>query len=122
MFVYLTETSMKLEGSMKDIPSSQFFSLNTNPTEQEFSPGSFFDFFGELFQQEMAPFFSGLNRTTPFRPSQWAPPLREPECAFCHSKTEDLKRCFGCRKVFYCGKQCQKQHWKEHKPHCQKDS
>lgn len=120
MFVYLTEA---LNGSLKDLPSSPFFSPNTNPTEQEFSPNSFFDFFGDLFQQElMASFFSGLNRTTPFGPRQWAPPLREPECAFCHSKTEDLKRCFGCKKVFYCGKQCQKQHWKEHKPHCQNDS
>lgn len=26
--------------------------------------------------------------------------------------------CSGCRTARYCGKQCQKQHWKQHKPFC----
>ena len=29
-------------------------------------------------------------------PPQCAPPLRDPECAFCHSKTGTLKRCLSC--------------------------
>ena len=40
------------------------------------------------------------------------------ECAFCHSKSGTLKRCLGCKKVFYCGKACQKEHWKKHKTEC----
>jgi len=52
-------------------------------------------------------------------PPQCAPPLRHPECAFCHSKTGTLKRCLSCKEVFYCNKKCQKRHWKEHKPDCQ---
>ena len=93
----------------------------SSPTGQEFSIDSVAEFVGNLLRQEMAP-FSGLDRTTPFCPRQWDPSLKEPECAFCHSKAKDLKRCFGCKKVFYCGKQCQTQHWKEHRPDCQNDS
>lgn len=29
------------------------------------------------------------------------------------------KKCNGCQKVYYCNKECQKEHWKKHKPHCQ---
>ena len=93
----------------------------SSPTLQEFSLDTLLEFAVGNLLQEMAP-FSGLDRTIPFFPRQLVPPLKEPQCAFCHSKTEDLKRCFGCKKVFYCGKQCQKRHWKEHKPHCQNDS
>jgi len=52
-------------------------------------------------------------------PPQYAPPLRDPECAFCHSKTGTLKRCLGCKEVSYCNTKCQKRHWKKHKPDCQ---
>ena len=40
------------------------------------------------------------------------------ECAFCHSKSGTLKRCLGCKNVLYCGKTCQKEHWKKHKTEC----
>ena len=40
------------------------------------------------------------------------------ECAFCHSKSGTLKRYLGCKKVLYCGKTCQKEHWKKHKTEC----
>ena len=40
-------------------------------------------------------------------------------CAVCQ-KAADLK-CKACttRKVFYCRKECQKKHWKEHKYECE---
>lgn len=37
-------------------------------------------------------------------------------CAEC-KQPADLK-CSGCRLVSYCGKEHQKQHWKEHKTAC----
>ena len=51
-------------------------------------------------------------------PFQGSASHRDQECAFCHSKRETLKRCLGCKKVFYCGKMCQKKHWKKHKTDC----
>ena len=32
-----------------------------------------------------------------------------------------VKRCAGCQYIGYCGKQCQKAHWKTHRPKCHKD-
>ena len=29
-----------------------------------------------------------------------------------------LKKCNGCKKVYYCGGECQKAHWKVHKSVC----
>jgi len=40
-------------------------------------------------------------------------------CAVCHS-TSPLQICTGCRGVFYCSKEHQKQNWKTHKPICLK--
>jgi hypothetical protein len=54
------------------------------------------------------------------------------ECASCYRPHGDhnnehnehnehkLSRCSGCRCVFYCGKECQKEHWKEHKEMCKR--
>ena len=37
-----------------------------------------------------------------------------------HCGTADAKlRCGGCRRAWYCGKACQKKHWKHHKAACQ---
>lgn len=34
------------------------------------------------------------------------------------SNGADLSTCAGCKKVRYCSKDCQKQHWKDHKLYC----
>ena len=43
-------------------------------------------------------------------------------CANCNSKSNtELSRCAGCKKTYYCSKECQKEHWKkEHKIQCKK--
>lgn len=38
-------------------------------------------------------------------------------CAQC-GKSEPTKRCQQCQQAAYCGKDCQKQHWKAHKKEC----
>ncbi|KAG7091274.1 hypothetical protein E1B28_010323 [Marasmius oreades] len=37
-------------------------------------------------------------------------------CIVCGNKT--ISKCSGCLSVEYCGRDCQKLHWKEHKPMC----
>ncbi|XP_064406286.1 uncharacterized protein LOC135351251 [Halichondria panicea] len=39
-------------------------------------------------------------------------------CAYCEKKPTKPQRCARCQKVFYCGHECQRSHWKEHKPIC----
>jgi TPR repeat protein len=34
----------------------------------------------------------------------------------------DLSLCNGCQCIYYCNRECQKAHWKEHKPTCQRIS
>ncbi|CAI2185996.1 2001_t:CDS:2 [Funneliformis geosporum] len=41
-------------------------------------------------------------------------------CAQCGKANEDNKRCGRCRKVVYCGTDCQRSHYKEHKALCRK--
>jgi hypothetical protein len=44
------------------------------------------------------------------------------KCFHCESREKSkLKRCFGCKCVFYCSKKCQKQDWKFHKSECIQD-
>jgi hypothetical protein len=46
----------------------------------------------------------------------------EDACASCGMKDgggdDTLKRCVGCKKALYCGKECQKTDWKNHKGMC----
>merc|ERR1711964_404288 len=50
---------------------------------------------------------------------------REPQhdtigtCAGCN-KSNGVWFCKGCNAVMYCSRECQKSHWKTHKPHCKK--
>jgi hypothetical protein len=41
-------------------------------------------------------------------------------CAVCAKTSEDTKlmKCSRCNVVFYCSKECQKSHWRAHKPDC----
>ena len=40
-------------------------------------------------------------------------------CASCSLEKTNLLKCSRCKSVFYCSKECQKLHWKAHKPICQ---
>eukprot|EP01084_Bolivina_argentea_P205930 351699_1 len=39
------------------------------------------------------------------------------KCEYC-SKSHILKRCSGCKKVYYCNQDCQSSHWNKHKNLC----
>lgn len=55
---------------------------------------------------------------TPNEPSQTIPRGKLfQQCAGC-DKVAYFKKCSGCKKVHYCSRECQKAHWKTHKPHC----
>ena len=41
-------------------------------------------------------------------------------CSNCKMPSKDLKKCANCGQVRYCSRECQKKHWKEHKPSCLK--
>ena len=39
-------------------------------------------------------------------------------CSCCGSQSSELKKCSSCGQVQYCSRECQRKHWKEHKPNC----
>lgn len=39
-------------------------------------------------------------------------------CNFCLKESSDLKTCSKCESAKYCGIECQKQHWPEHRQDC----
>jgi len=41
-------------------------------------------------------------------------------CHVCGKETIRLSSCARCESVYYCGVECQKKHWPEHKQHCKK--
>jgi hypothetical protein len=45
-------------------------------------------------------------------------PVVPAECAYCRVVTPSLKACTKCRMVKYCGEQCQKLHWADHRSLC----
>ena len=40
------------------------------------------------------------------------------QCSKCGKTDGELKRCAQCKLTYYCGQDCQKQHWPEHKQIC----
>ena len=46
------------------------------------------------------------------------PTGHEAYCANCGAEAE--MRCVGCRRTHYCNRQCQKNHWRQHKKTCQR--
>lgn len=88
----------------------------SNPTEQQRELGR-----GYRRQLEAA---GGNHRktndngeTVRFNPLTNATTVRS--CAVCGSMN-DPKPCGGCRGLYYCGKECQLQHWPEHKQRCRR--
>ena len=44
-------------------------------------------------------------------------------CAYCHKgNITNLKLCSKCKKILYCGKECQKSHYSVHKSECKSSS
>ena len=45
---------------------------------------------------------------------------RSISCAACGlvDSGDNMRRCSQCKSVSYCGKECQRQHWRKHKPFC----
>ena len=39
-------------------------------------------------------------------------------CSACDMESDALKKCRNCKCVWYCDKECQNKHWKEHKKEC----
>ncbi|KAL4451946.1 hypothetical protein ABPG75_007608 [Micractinium tetrahymenae] len=39
-------------------------------------------------------------------------------CAGCKQLAIGLRRCARCKGIWYCGPECQRQHWPEHRQHC----
>jgi hypothetical protein len=56
--------------------------------------------------------FEGMSNTRTVKPHKL---FQNCECCG-HRGT--LKKCGSCKKVYYCGAECQKSHWKTHKPNC----
>jgi hypothetical protein len=40
-------------------------------------------------------------------------------CSSCSKELEQVLQCSLCKNATYCSKECQKAHWKDHKPRCQ---
>lgn len=43
------------------------------------------------------------------------------KCSSCGLLTKHARGCSACKVVYYCGKNCQKMHWKRHKHYCGKN-
>ncbi len=72
--------------------------------------------FGEVTERSYAACDCGLERE-----AEDVTVRRMPTCASCDATLHDealRKRCGACRRVYYCGRDCQKAHWRTHKADC----
>jgi hypothetical protein len=67
-------------------------------------------------QQTEAEARSNARKTLQAREAAAMPKLPQARCALCGEAAS--KRCSACGVPAYCGPDCQKQHWKSHKPAC----
>ena len=58
------------------------------------------------------------SEISPSSPSSAHPSSPLQTCGYCHKSSTHLKKCLRCLSVLYCSKECQKQHWREHKVLC----
>ncbi|GAQ93087.1 hypothetical protein KFL_012910010, partial [Klebsormidium nitens] len=69
--------------------------------------------FSESFRQDLDPFL----RQSSVGPNMAA----ETTCAYCKAvHARSLYKCSRCSSVRYCGRECQKSHWRAHKQDCQR--
>jgi hypothetical protein len=65
-----------------------------------------------------AQFLAALDNYKPGTPRNY----QEPSCFKCGKTEVELgnapNKCARCQRAWYCGKDCQKAHWKDHKPVC----
>jgi hypothetical protein len=58
-----------------------------------------------------------LNRYNEIVKNVWQDVEDNKACSAC-GLTGKMKKCGKCGKVYYCGRECQRSHWKWHKPEC----
>ena len=101
---FSTGAATRFAAKMKNFPFNPFFSPEASQFEEDISPESFAEFLTDMLRRQRDPSNAGLDHESFLDPPRWEAPLKEPECAYCRSKTENLKRCSGCKRVFYCSK------------------
>ena len=47
-------------------------------------------------------------------------PTNKKYCSWCSKENDTAKKCTACKCVWYCDKECQNKHWKEHKKECKR--
>ena len=47
-------------------------------------------------------------------------PTQKKLCSWCGKESDTAKKCTACKCVWYCDKECQNKHWKEHKKECKR--
>ena len=93
--------------------------LNATSTTPESFQDNLFELSANLSHSgKMNPWSTEHDRASDCNPPQGTASVKVLKCAFCQIHKSDLKRCLGCENVSYCGKKCQTQHWKVHKPEC----
>jgi len=51
---------------------------------------------------------------------EWKVPLEQTDCPNCLKRIDQSLRCIACKRIWYCGRDCQVAHWKKHKRDCRR--